>query len=312
MKFITFNDILGHDKFKKFVFEKLADSAYPHAVLICGQKGSGKTSLACALASVLMCSSPKGIIPCGACASCKLMKNSVFPELCYVTNLGKKNISVDAVRQAISFMSIKPAYAPRKVCIIDDADTLNDEAQNAFLKTLEEPPKECIIILTCTHKERLLPTVLSRVAEFDLEPCTLAQTIEFVRAKYPEHIANAEFYHNFSGGALGITDMLCSDEHLSELRNEALRCIGAITSGQTDSAYAAAAWLVENKDDIEFILRVFSVYYSDLLNSAADNLDTVARVRRSLSVLADLRRMLNFNTNFNLACETAMIRLRDV
>lgn len=147
----------------------------PHGLLFQGPEGCGKASVATAFAARLMCEGDDG--PCGECESCRLIDTGGHPDLLVVHRLPKKPsasarsgdpedlrqfILVDQIRELTRVAGMAPRRGARRVFIIDPADQMNNEAQNALLKTLEEPPGNAVLILVAARPHLLLPTVRSR------------------------------------------------------------------------------------------------------------------------------------------------------
>ncbi|MBR5753949.1 MAG: hypothetical protein IKX83_05645 [Clostridia bacterium] len=142
----------------------------PHACVLEGGTAEGRLKLAKELAAALVCKgdAPK---PCGTCDACRKAESGNHPDILFVgPENGRKTLSVETVRNMRDDAYILPNEADRKVYIIDPADSMQDYAQNALLKILEEPPAYATFLLLCTSKASLLPTVLSRTAVFSLTP----------------------------------------------------------------------------------------------------------------------------------------------
>lgn len=139
----------------------------PHALLILGEKGVGKRTFALHFAMALLCK--EGLYPCFNCSSCRKASNFNHPDIIYAKGNEKTlKIGVDEIRRIRGETSKVPQEGNRKVFIIEDAENLTTEAQNAFLKILEEPPADTVFILTCNKEEALLETVRSRLTGLSL------------------------------------------------------------------------------------------------------------------------------------------------
>lgn len=148
----------------------VARNRLPHAMVLEGGTSSGRVSLAGELARALVCKAEAGK-PCGQCSACRKALGGNHPDILFVApEQGRKTISVETVRNMRDNAYILPNEADRKVYIIDPADTMQDYAQNALLKILEEPPEYATFLLLCASKASLLQTVLSRTAVFSLPP----------------------------------------------------------------------------------------------------------------------------------------------
>jgi DNA polymerase-3 subunit delta' len=153
----------------------LAQGRFPHALLFVGPEGIGKHSFALRLAQTLLCERvPEAELdPCGACPGCLQVMAGTHPDLLQVGKPeDRQELPIRVIRDLCLDLGLKPMSGRRKVAIVDDADDINDEAANAFLKTLEEPPPGSVLILVGTSAESQLDTILSRcrVVRFDPLP----------------------------------------------------------------------------------------------------------------------------------------------
>lgn len=147
-----------------------ASGELKHAYLISGGSGESRLALARTLAAFSVCEG-SGERPCGVCAHCRKLAAGTHPDVSFVTRPeGKKEILVDQIRELRRDAYTLPNEAARRVYIIDDAADMNERAQNAFLKVLEEPPAYVLFLLCSASPDRLLQTVRSRVMTLGLEP----------------------------------------------------------------------------------------------------------------------------------------------
>lgn len=157
----------------------LKEHRLPHAILIDGDIGTGRHTLAEYLSRAAVCSGDN--IPCDNCHNCHLALNNNHPDVVVIApEKDKKSISVNQIRELKEAAYIKPHEALSKVFIIDPADTLNANSQNALLKVLEEPPEGTFFILIAESKASLLPTVISRCVSFSLNVPTLEEAMDFL------------------------------------------------------------------------------------------------------------------------------------
>lgn len=153
--------LVGNLKINSAVTNFLREKRIPHAILLEGELGTGKHTLAKYLATAAVCSENEP--PCGKCRNCSNAGSNNHPDIDVTApEDGKKNIAVAQIRRLKSEAYVKPHSATRRVFIIDSADTMNDQSQNALLKVLEEPPSGVIFILIAESKAALLETIISR------------------------------------------------------------------------------------------------------------------------------------------------------
>ena len=161
--------LLGFDASYKRMEALIKSQRSPHALLISGEKGGGKRTFALHFAMALLCK--EGLYPCFSCSSCRKAVSFNHPDIIYAEGNEKTgSIGVDEIRRLRQATSKVPQEGKKKIFIIEDAQNLTPEAQNAFLKILEEPPEDTVFILTCSKEEALLETVLSRLTRLSL-PC---------------------------------------------------------------------------------------------------------------------------------------------
>lgn len=156
-------------------------SRIPHAIMIEGESTAANIELARYIAAAAVCDS--NTKPCGSCRNCHLSQIGSHPDIATIVPLeGKKNLSVDQIRELRAEAYVKPHSASHRVFIIEDASRMNPQAQNALLKVLEEPPQNVIFILLVPSKTMLLDTIISR--------CVLLSLLD-TKNDHTEHIDNA-------------------------------------------------------------------------------------------------------------------------
>ena len=162
-----FSDIVGQGPITQTLTQAVAHGRTSHAYLFCGPRGTGKTSTARVLAKSLNCTMRPPTVgdPCGACDNCRAIDNGSFIDLIEVD--AASNRGIDEIRDLREKVRFTPTVGRNKVYIIDEAHALTNDAFNAFLKTLEEPPPHSVFVLATTEPERLPPTIVSRCQRFD-------------------------------------------------------------------------------------------------------------------------------------------------
>lgn len=173
----------GHDQAAAHLATLLADSP-PHALLIVGPRGVGVGTLARDAAATLMCGAPVEGGPCGECRSCRLIASGNHADLALISPTGESNtIKVNQIRTLVTGLALYAVEGGRRVALIESADLMNDEAQNALLKTLEEPPAQTHVILAAAEDSRLMPTIRSRCAVIRLGVPDAQQASELLAEK---------------------------------------------------------------------------------------------------------------------------------
>lgn len=165
---LRFDDVVGQEHVSKTLKNAIRQDTLAHAFLFCGPRGVGKTTCARILAKVLNCQNVgEDTEPCGECESCKAFEKNASLNILELD--AASNNSVEHIRSLIEQVRFQPQEGTFKIFIIDEVHMLSQQAFNAFLKTLEEPPPYAIFILATTEKHKIIPTILSRCQIFDFK-----------------------------------------------------------------------------------------------------------------------------------------------
>lgn len=167
--FTPFSRIIGQEKAIGFLKRAMAEDRMPHSCLFVGIPGVGKRTTAIALAQAVNCLAPEDGEGCGECRVCRQVASGNFPDLETVIPQGKV-IKIEQIRELNRRFGYKPVSGRHRVSVVSRADMMTEEAANAFLKTLEEPPERNILILTVVEPQDLLPTIVSRCQKICFQP----------------------------------------------------------------------------------------------------------------------------------------------
>ncbi len=201
---IRFSDVVGQEHVSNTLKNAIQTGHLAHAFLFCGPRGVGKTTCARILAKVLNCQQPTpDLDPCDTCSSCKAFNDQASFNIVELD--AASNNSVEHIRTLIEQVRFQPQQGRYKIFIIDEVHMLSQQAFNAFLKTLEEPPSYAIFILATTEKHKIIPTILSRCQIFD-----------FKRIQIPQIAAHLQF--------------ICDEEHI-QAEPDALHIIAQKADG---------------------------------------------------------------------------------
>ncbi len=170
-----FREVVGQEIVVKILQNFLKRDSIPHGYLFAGEKGTGKTSVARIYAKALNCLHLKENEPCGECLVCRLFQENKFLDIVEIDAASHRKI--DDIRNLQEHIGFRPLQGKYKVFIIDEAHSLTEEAANALLKTLEEPPTHAIFILATTEPTRIIPTILSRVQRLDFRRISLPKIV---------------------------------------------------------------------------------------------------------------------------------------
>lgn len=190
-----------------------------------GIKGIGKYTAARIFANAIHCTGENK--PCGICPDCKKHIANTHSDLFVVGGGGQ--IKVEDIRQMNEELYIKPALSSRKICIVRNADNMNNDAQNALLKSFEEPPAYAVIILLSENIKNLLPTIRSRGNKVMFEPFSEKEISEYLLRQYPLKKDAIPFVSLYSGGVIGRAIDILENEEFFETRNKMFQAIASLT-----------------------------------------------------------------------------------
>ncbi len=260
----------------------LRSGRVPHALLFAGCPGTGRVTAARELARVLLCAEPpQRAQACGACASCAALSDGRHPDYREVgLPQGRQMISIDTVRQMQREASLKPSLSRRKVFVVRNADRLSMDAANCFLKTLEEPPPECHLVLVAQSLRELPETVLSRcwlVRFRNLPPARLAERLR-------EHGVGADearWLSRFAWGSPGEAERLrardifrLNEKIVAEIADLQLADNFRLSDLLNTLAGEGAGSATEARDRLQDLLECVALYYRDLALRAVATADT--------------------------------------
>lgn len=219
-----------------------AQGTLPHALLFTGPRGMGKDWIADCLMRSLLCERPaEDLVPCGECRSCRLFTAGTHPDvLRIIPEEGRKDISVDQVRQLAAFQILTPQYGGWKVAIITPAERMNTHAANALLKTLEEPSANTLLILCTANPAFLLPTIRSRCQTVRFPPQQGNEAATWLAERRGQSLAEATVLLRHAGGAPLLAAELAG--HHKELQAQLFGSLEAIVKGTADPVALAADW----------------------------------------------------------------------
>ncbi len=259
---IDFNNIIGHEDVIDNLKKALKKGNISHSYLFVGSESIGKKAVALAFAKALLCEKG-GLEPCKQCISCKKFDSSNHPDFYYIEPDGDL-IRKPQIEDIIKSTFTMPLEGKRKVYIIDDSFKMNIQSQNAFLKTLEEPPSYVNIILISTSSKNLLPTIISRCEIIKFSPIENDKIMSFLIDKCNKTREEAKFISSYSKGSIGRAIELCNDNEFLSLRNSTINIIDELLKGDELKLISSLGFFDENQDSYEEILDIILYWFRDL------------------------------------------------
>ncbi len=261
---MKFQDIVGQEQITGHLQNAIRMGKVSHAYIIQGEAGSGKKLLADTFATTLQCEEG-GIEPCGHCQSCKQAVSGNHPDIRRVTH-EKASISVDDIRlQLNNDILVKPYSRPYKVYIIDEAEKMTEQAQNAMLKTIEEPPEYAIIILLTVNAKLLLPTILSRCILLNVRPVARGQITRLLTEQYGIASFMAEVAADFADGVPGKAIAYAQSGEFVDLKDEVIKLLKRLTSTAAEELYKKVKEWAGRKAELPDILSLINLWCRDVL-----------------------------------------------
>lgn len=327
---LSFHDILGHEQVKENFQNAIIYNKVSHAYILTGESGMGKKSLANAFALSLLCE--RGVKePCMECHACKQVLSGNHPDLIHVFHEKSGSIGVEDIRTQINdTVMVRPYSSYYKIYVVDEAEKMTVQAQNALLKTIEEPPSYAVILLLTANQEALLPTILSRCVNLKLKP--LQDHVVKTYLMQTLHISEteAEIYTAFARGNLGKAIALSSSDSFQKLHNQMLFLLGNVKKMDMIQLLEIIRTMKEESLDLYECLDFMQLWYRDILlykvtkdinhlifrneyrtineisqNSAYEGLEKI------LEAIEKARTRLNANVNMELAMELLLLVMKE-
>ena len=323
----TFEEIRGNTPLVEQLRRSAASGRSSHAYLFLGGAGAGKRLIANTFAKALQCEGEKR--PCDSCKSCHAFNHGNHPDVIYFQPLknGKTYTIEDVREQLLETVDLKPFQYEKKIYIIEKAETLNIQSQNALLKTLEEPPAHAVFLLLAERAEAFLPTILSRVVVMKIRPLS-AETIADYLMQAGHLAEESHILSAYAQGRIGQALELVEDEGFREMRQDILGKLEALPSMSEGDAYLLAKDLEGYKNDLRF-LDIMELWYRDLLTAKSlreegyliqrDKKDAIFRAAKEPAALLakkaaavrTARMRLAQNANFRLTMEVMLMDLKE-
>lgn len=326
----TFDSIIGQEHLKEHFRKAIESNQVGHAYIISGERSSGKEFVAKIFAQTLQCEA-KGTNPCNKCRSCLQAMSNNHPDIKKITHEKPNTISVDDIRnQIVGDVLIKPYYGPWKIYIINEAEKMNAAAQNALLKTLEEPPAYAIIILLTVNEESLLNTIRSRCVTLSMRPVENRMMRRYLIDELHVPDYQADICMAFARGNVGRAKNLAMSEDFDNIKDDAVRVLKYVKEMNTGELVDAVKNIMAYKVEIQDYLDILIVWYRDiLLYKATGDLNdltfkdemkfikkqadesTYEGIGNVIEAIDVAKSRLNANVNFELTMELLLLAIKE-
>lgn len=325
-----FKDIIGQEQLVEHLQNAIKTGKVAHAYIINGERSCGKEFVARVFAAALQCEE-EGERPCGKCRSCKQAQSQNQPDIITVLHEKPNTIGVEDIRTKINHdIGIKPYSSPRKIYIMNEGEKMTVQAQNALLKTLEEPPAYAVIMILTTNLETLLPTILSRCVVLNMKPVADEKIKRYLMEEQHVPEYKADVCVAFARGNLGRAKALATSEEFDNIKNEAVTLLKYIRDMEIHEIVAAIKKISQYQFEINDYLDILSVWYRDVLLFKATNdanhlifKEEIQYIRKVadhsayegieiiLDALEKAKARLKANVNFDLTMELLLLTIKE-
>jgi DNA polymerase-3 subunit delta' len=328
---------IGHDNVAASLQRAFSEGRLAHAYLLAGSRHLGKMTMALDLARLVNCQGEAP--PCGECDQCTRITHGLHADVQVVAIEAMEadkarrrvTIGIEQVRELLRAVSLKPYEGRYRVCIFDGAERLTEDAANALLKTLEEPPEQVILVLLTTNVESLLATIVSRCQRLDLRPLDLSLVAGELKSRFGADDERAEEIARLSSGRIGWAFLAMSQPELLETRSATLEAIETAVhdglEGRFSYANGLASQAAADRDLARQTLELWTEWWRDVMvvkvgapelvanlsridgfRAASDALSQ-AQVVGAIGAVQEARVNLERNVNARLALEGLMLAL---
>lgn len=325
----TFNNIIGHDRIKKHLQAAIEQNKVSHAYIMNGEQGGGKKLTAAVFAQALQCEE-KDAKPCARCRSCIQAESGNHPDIIWVTH-EKYSIGVDDIRKQVNQdIGIKPYIGPYKIYIIDEADKMTEQAQNAILKTIEEPPEYGIVILLVNNINHMLSTILSRCVRLDFKAVKEEEIVKYLMEVHSVPDYMAKLSAQFSQGNIGKAVRYGTSGEFLEIKEEVLHLLKYIDDMRINEIIEAVKKLSEHKLKINDCIDFMQLWYRDVLMLKVTNDPNMLlfkdeyhfllkqtkdssyeQIENTIKAMDKAKIRLEANVNFDITMELMLLTLKE-
>ena len=327
---LKFSEIVGHEQIKDHLQTAVRENKPFHAYIFQGETGVGKENMAKTFAAALQCQN-QGEKPCGECVSCHQFESGNQPDVIWVQHEKANLITVSEIREQVcNTMDIKPFASPYKIYIVPEAEKMNEQAQNALLKTIEEPPEYGVVILLTSNITALLPTIQSRCLIMEFRPLSNSIVEEFLRTQgqVPDYLAKASAA--FAQGHLGKAMRYAKSEDFIETKDMILNLLRHVQDMTVNDMLENIKELGTRKDEVRDYIDLMELWYRDVLIFKAtkninqlifqDESTNIAKeaslrgyeqIEHSMQAFEKAKVRLKANVNFEVTMELMLMALKD-
>lgn len=321
---MLYSQTAGQEEIKTSLIKSINNKQVSHCYLFEGPEGMGKYKLALVFAQSLLCLN-FSMEPCNECKSCIKVNSYNHPDL-HIINEDGKSIKREDVDELVNSIYKRPYEAKRKVYIIKDAHLMTPQAANTFLKTLEEPPGDTVMILLTVNSNLLLPTLVSRCQEVKLRNVS-KKTIKSYLKGYDTN--SVDLAASYSKGILNkAVDIIEGKDDILKKRQEIIKVFDRIINSDSEIIYELENYFEVEKDNIDLIIEIMIMWIRDVIFVNVNMEDLVINkdympllrnhgknMKRDSDIVEFLQNTsdnIKSNVNYKLAVDNMLLKIQEV
>ena len=325
-----FKDIIGQEQLIEYFKNSIKQNKIYHAYILNGEDYSGKKMIANGFAMTIQCENSDEE-PCMECHSCKQVMSNNHPDIIWVGHEKVNSIGVEDIREQINNdVMIKPYSSRYKIYIVEEADKMTVQAQNALLKTIEEPPEYVIIMLLSNNSAGFLQTILSRCVVLNIKPIKSETIKSYLIEKENVDDYKAEICAAFAQGNLGKAIKLAKSEDFANIKDEAIRLVKNVRDMELHEVMNVVGHISDYKISINDFFDILIVWYRDVLMFKAVNdanglvfkedvtsiigqaaISSYNGIERIIEGIDKAKQRLKANVNFDLVIELLLLTIKE-
>ncbi len=324
---MLYSKVAGQEEIKTSLIKSIGLNQISHCYIFEGPKGMGKYELALIFAQSLFCSDFHEE-PCNSCQDCIKMNSMNHPDL-HIVNQDEITIKREDIDELVESVYKKPYESDRKIYIIKDAHKMTTQAANTFLKTLEEPPGDAVMILLTTNVNLLLPTIVSRCQTIKFRNISKKTIKTYLIDKFNSTDVMADLAANYSGGILNkAVNIVNGKDDVMEKRKEIINLFDKIIKTDSEIIYEVENYFEENKDDIDTIIEIIMMWIRDVMfvknnmknliinkdftNLAVSHSEIMKDNSDIIEYLQAASDNIKSNVNYKLAIDNMLLKIQEV
>ncbi len=324
---MLYSQVAGQEDIKSSLIKSIKSKQISHCYIFEGPKGMGKYDLALIFAQSLLCLDFNKE-PCNICSNCVKINSMNHADL-HIINQDENVIKREDVDLLIESIYKKPYESKKKVYIVKDAHSMTTQASNTFLKTLEEPPGDSVMILLTTNANLLLPTIISRCQIIKFRNISKQTINTYLKEHFNATENSVLLAANYSKGILNkAVNIMNGNDNIVEYREEIIKIFDKIISTDSEIIYEVENYFEENKDNIDVIIEIIMVWIRDIMfvqnnmDSLVMNIDLIDlakqhsdRMRCDSNIIEYLQRTsenIKSNVNYKLAIDNMLLKIQEV